>query len=255
MGRDERTRASEGEELRPVPAPPSASARLHTLLETLGRHLEDHAPEDLLLLLREEMERREFDAYASGWRDAAEQYESALERVRAAGGPGVPLPGGRTPGQAAVIPFPRDHPQAPERRSPDRRGLPDRWSAQNRWETGRHDPDHLDHHHDPDHLDHRLDPDHLDHHHDGRRDRDHDSGGDHDTCRPGGGRDERPDPPDGGGSRSAARGEPGSGPPSEPLKPAFGHKRRSSKVPTIPSLPPPRLGRRDPPVLPPDDRA
>ncbi|MGW0939216.1 hypothetical protein [Streptomyces sp. NPDC002666] len=77
---------------------------LSGLLAALGRHLESHAPDEVVVLLREEMERRELRAYSSGWRDAAAHYEPALQEARAAGGRALRLVRG-VPGQAAVIPL------------------------------------------------------------------------------------------------------------------------------------------------------
>ncbi|WP_093799547.1 hypothetical protein [Streptomyces sp. Wb2n-11] len=87
----------------PRPLPPSRN--LPGLLASLGRYLEDHAPEGLVVLLRAEIERRELDAYASGWRDAAAEYEPALRQAAQARRLSLVS---RTPGQAAVIPFPPD---------------------------------------------------------------------------------------------------------------------------------------------------
>ncbi|MYR30580.1 MULTISPECIES: hypothetical protein [unclassified Streptomyces] len=69
---------------------------LPSLLATLATLLEGHAPEDLVLLPRTELERREFRAYGSGWRDAAAEHRTL-----------APRPPARTPGQAAIIPFRR----------------------------------------------------------------------------------------------------------------------------------------------------
>lgn len=79
---------------------------LSGLLAALGRHLESHAPDKVMVLLREEMERRELRAYSSGWRDAAAHYEPALQEARAAGGRGLRLVR-RASGKAAVIPLRR----------------------------------------------------------------------------------------------------------------------------------------------------
>ncbi|PRH79093.1 hypothetical protein C6N75_11460 [Streptomyces solincola] len=88
---------------------------LSGLLATLGELLEDHPPEEIAVLLRAEVERLEFAAYAHGWRDAAAHIaagraeaaraEAVRGRSRASRRPG------RT-GRAAVIPFP------PSRRDP-----------------------------------------------------------------------------------------------------------------------------------------
>lgn len=92
----------------PAPGPPEPPEGLPALLGTLGEYLEHHPPEDVAILLRAEMERREFRAYASGWRDAADQYEPALEQARRIAQTRRLRLVGRTPGQAAVIPFPQD---------------------------------------------------------------------------------------------------------------------------------------------------
>ncbi|MFF3528926.1 hypothetical protein ACFYX5_19870 [Streptomyces rubiginosohelvolus] len=81
---------------------------LSALLATLGTHLERHAPADVAILLRAELERREFLAYTQGWRDAADAYEPALEQARRIAQSRRLRLVGRTPGQAAVIPFPQD---------------------------------------------------------------------------------------------------------------------------------------------------
>ncbi|MCX4770511.1 hypothetical protein [Streptomyces sp. NBC_01285] len=98
---------------------------LSGLLAALGRHLETHAPDEVLVLLRGEMERRELRAYSSGWRDAAAQYEPALREARAAGGRTLRLVR-EASGQAAVIPFHRQAGRQAGRRrggpGPGRRG-------------------------------------------------------------------------------------------------------------------------------------
>lgn len=88
--------AGEGEEM-----PPGDLARL---LAAVGVLLGSHAAADLVVVPREELERREFAAYGHGWRDAAAQYHQLAEWVV-----GLPVTDadGRTPGQAAVIPFRR----------------------------------------------------------------------------------------------------------------------------------------------------
>ncbi|MEV8122751.1 hypothetical protein AB0P07_01310 [Streptomyces sp. NPDC085944] len=88
-----------------APAPSVEGAEDYTgLLAVLGRHLDRHAPDEVVVLLRAELDRREAAAYASGWQDAAAQYEPALAEARAAGGRTLRLVRG-TPGQAAVIPL------------------------------------------------------------------------------------------------------------------------------------------------------
>ncbi|MGI5481253.1 hypothetical protein [Streptomyces lavendofoliae] len=90
----------------PVRGLPEPAADLPALFATLGRHLEGHAPEEVVVLLREELARREFEAYVNGWRDAADQYEPVLEEARRIAQTRRLRLVGRTPGQAAVIPFP-----------------------------------------------------------------------------------------------------------------------------------------------------
>lgn len=97
----------------PVPGLPEPADGLPDLLSTLGRYLETHLPGDVVVVLREEMARREFQAYASGWRDAADQYEPVLEEARRIAQTRRLRLVGRTPGQAAVIPFPRDGARGP----------------------------------------------------------------------------------------------------------------------------------------------
>nr|WSW67386.1 hypothetical protein OG461_14870 [Streptomyces sp. NBC_00995] len=90
---------------------------LSGLLATLGRHLESHAPDEVMVLLREEVERRELRAYSSGWRDAAAQYEPVLQEARAAGGRALRLVR-ESSGQAAVIPLRRQTGGAADRGRP-----------------------------------------------------------------------------------------------------------------------------------------
>ncbi|MDT0610118.1 hypothetical protein [Streptomyces lancefieldiae] len=91
------------------------------LLATLGHYLDRHSPDEVMVLLRAEMDRRETAAYASGWRDAAACYEPALAEARAASGR-TPRPVRRTPGQAVVIPLRREGPEAAGRGAGDARG-------------------------------------------------------------------------------------------------------------------------------------
>ncbi|WP_299532187.1 hypothetical protein [uncultured Streptomyces sp.] len=87
---------AEGDEAMP-------SGDLARLLAAVGILLGGHAPGDLVVLPREDVERREFAAYGKGWRDAMAQYDEVAARVGS-----LPAEGGdRTPGQAAVIPFRR----------------------------------------------------------------------------------------------------------------------------------------------------
>ncbi|MFE4913232.1 hypothetical protein ACFRCX_17050 [Streptomyces sp. NPDC056652] len=235
MGRDEETRAAEDDEPPRSSLPIAKDDRiraggplipppgdLRALLDSLGRSLEDHAPEELVVLLREEIERRELRAYASGWRDAADQYESALKQARAAARAGRLRLVGRTPGQAAVIPFPQERPQESPRESPQE-SLRER-PRERPHERPQGDPAH-------DHPDRRGGP----------------------AAPEAGPRPAPHVPPRTGDPRTAPHTTPGTeqrpptppAPPTESVKPAFVHKRRSSKVPTIPTLPPPRRTRRD----------
>ncbi|MFD3353774.1 hypothetical protein [Streptomyces fradiae] len=102
----ERTREEES------PPPPDGSPDgspdgVPSLLGLLGRLLEGHAPDEIALLLREELEGREFKAYADGWRDAALHFTPLLEEARAARTRPLRLVD-RTRGRGSVIPFPRD---------------------------------------------------------------------------------------------------------------------------------------------------
>ncbi|MGZ2358840.1 hypothetical protein LRE75_19390 [Streptomyces sp. 372A] len=81
--------------------PPGDLARL---LAAVGVLLGSHEASDLVVMPREELERREYAAYGQGWRDAAAQYHQLPGW--ADGLPGADA-GDRTPGQAAVIPFRR----------------------------------------------------------------------------------------------------------------------------------------------------
>ncbi|MFE7568282.1 hypothetical protein ACFU76_15185 [Streptomyces sp. NPDC057539] len=220
MGRDEETRAAEGDE-RHRPSLPTAKddgvrvggpllpppGDLRALLDSLGRSLEDHEPAELVVLLREEIERRELRAYASGWRDAAEQYESALEQARATARSGRLRLVGRTPGQAAVIPFPQEGPQEAPQGDTQEDPARDHPGGRDGVDPAPMAAPRTDPRADPRTAEPRADPR---------------------TAEP------RADP------RTA---EPR--PPTEPVKPAFVRKRRSSKVPTIPTLTPPRRTRRD----------
>ncbi|MFI6107254.1 hypothetical protein [Streptomyces sp. NPDC051310] len=92
---------------------PEPADDMPALLATLGRYLESHAPQEVVVLLREELARREFQAYVNGWRDAADEYEPVLEEARRIAQTRRLRLVGRTPGQAAVIPFPQgDGPDA-----------------------------------------------------------------------------------------------------------------------------------------------
>ncbi|MEV3992057.1 hypothetical protein AB0J57_24400 [Streptomyces sp. NPDC049837] len=113
----------------PVRGLPEPAGDLPALLAALGQYLEGHAPEDVVILLREELARREFQAYVNGWRDAADQYEPVLEEARRIAQTRRLRLVGRTPGQAAVIPFPQgdgvagtDEPGTEAAERPARRG-------------------------------------------------------------------------------------------------------------------------------------
>ncbi|AZM76130.1 hypothetical protein D1J63_14965 [Streptomyces sp. KPB2] len=80
------------------------------LLAMLGHYLDRHAPDEVVVLLRAELDRRETAAYASGWRDAAARYEPALAEARAANGRALRLVR-RAPGQAVVIPLRQEGPE------------------------------------------------------------------------------------------------------------------------------------------------
>ncbi|WP_149183943.1 hypothetical protein [Streptomyces sp. TRM49041] len=97
---------------RPQPEPHDDLPRL---LATLGEYLERHGPEEVVVLLREEIERREFQAYGEGWRDAAAVYERALQETRTAAGAarGLRLVR-RGSGRGEVIPFPEQRAAPPE---------------------------------------------------------------------------------------------------------------------------------------------
>ncbi|MFE0426741.1 hypothetical protein, partial [Streptomyces sp. NPDC058953] len=93
------------------------------LLALVGRLLEGHAPAEIAVLLCEELDRREIEAYAKGWREAAAEYGPALEEALAAARPLRLV--GRTPGQAAVIPFPHDYDSPGRRDQRDEHGRGD----------------------------------------------------------------------------------------------------------------------------------
>lgn len=75
------------------------------LLASLGVHLERHSAEELVVLLREELERRELRAYAAGWRDAAAQYQRALDEAASAARARSLRRVARRPGRGEVIPL------------------------------------------------------------------------------------------------------------------------------------------------------
>ncbi|CAL9501896.1 hypothetical protein [Streptomyces sp. enrichment culture] len=89
--------------------PPSSDdlPGLPGLLALLGRLLEGHAPEEIAVLLREEIERREYAAYSHGWRDAVGHFTPLLEEARGARARPLRLVD-RLRDRASVIPFPRD---------------------------------------------------------------------------------------------------------------------------------------------------
>lgn len=97
-----------------APVPDDYSA----LLAALGHHLDHHPPDEIMVLLRAEMERRELQAYASGWRDAAAHYERALAEARVANGRSLRLVE-RASGQAVVIPLRHDEREAAARKATD----------------------------------------------------------------------------------------------------------------------------------------
>lgn len=99
-------------------SPPPDS--LSGLLASLGAHLERHSAEELIVLLRDELERRELRAYAAGWRDAAAQYQRALDETASAARARSLRRVGRRPGQGEVIPLHRE-----SRTPPDPGEIPD----------------------------------------------------------------------------------------------------------------------------------
>ncbi|QCW78988.1 hypothetical protein EQG64_21490 [Streptomyces sp. S6] len=90
------------------------------LLADLGALLDAHEPHEVVVLLRAELERRELRAYSHGWRDAAAHFEPAVEAARSANLRTLRLVG-RTPGRAAVIPI-RQEARGGDPRDPDRQG-------------------------------------------------------------------------------------------------------------------------------------
>ncbi|XXZ50888.1 hypothetical protein AAGT00_22865 [Streptomyces cavourensis] len=190
------------------------------LLADLGALLDAHEPHEVVVLLRAELERRELRAYSHGWRDAAAHFEPAVEAARNANLRALRLVG-RTPGRAAVIPI-RQGARGGDPREPDREGgLPDGAAPHAAPHAGPRTDRDAD-------VDARgpSDP----------RDGDGPEGGEPGTGSPRTGRRSVPAP------RPARTG---SGP-----EPALVPKSRTSRVPTIPTLPAPRL--RLPPRRPPD---
>ncbi|MEU8889226.1 hypothetical protein [Streptomyces sp. NPDC048442] len=104
---------------------------LPELLGSLGRYLEQHMPQEVVVLLRAELERRELRAYASGWGDAVAAYEEDHaydkgdactpdraydpDQWRTARAHRLSLVS-RAQEQAAVIPFPAGEPPSPRAR-------------------------------------------------------------------------------------------------------------------------------------------
>ncbi|WP_371536321.1 hypothetical protein OG210_12300 [Streptomyces sp. NBC_00466] len=200
---------------------------LTQLLAAVGALLEGHAADDLVVMLREELERREFAAYGRGWRDAAAQYHQLVEMV---GRVRTGETGGRVPGQAAVIPFRRreryDRPEFPQLRP--RAGGPEQADPYRDPHRDSYADPHRDQYGDPLHRTgaHRVPPLPAD-----------------------------PPEPDPAAPRGTARtAPPGPRPPrgsrlrpsapdaaADPSPgPAFAPKNRRSKVPTIPRLSGPR---------------
>ncbi|MEU5437449.1 hypothetical protein AB0G73_29315 [Streptomyces sp. NPDC020719] len=125
---DRAGRAGRDPEDRPRPYEPAEGADgpaglppvpddLPGLLAALGTHLERHSAEELVVLLRAEVENRELRAYAAGWRDAAAQYQRALDETASAARARSLRRAGRRPGRGEVIPLRRDLPQQAEPRS------------------------------------------------------------------------------------------------------------------------------------------
>ncbi len=187
------------------------------LLADLGALLDAHEPHEVVVLLRAELERRELRAYSHGWRDAAAHFEPAVEAARSANLRTLRLVG-RTPGRAAVIPI-RQEARGGDPREPDREdGLPDDVAPHVASHAAPHAGPRTDRDADAD-VDAQGPP--------GPRDGDGPEGGEPGTGRPRTGRRSVPAP------RPARTG---SGP-----EPALVPKSRSSRVPTIPTLPAPRL--------------
>ncbi|XMN07086.1 hypothetical protein ACK8N7_14035 [Streptomyces griseobrunneus] len=194
-----------------APAPETYAAPL----AELGALLDAHEPHEVVVLLRAELDRRELRAYSHGWRDAAAHFEPAVEAARTANLRTLRLVG-RTPGRAGVIPFRQEDRGAEPRDADHEDDLPD----------GAGRPD-------------------ADRHIEGSRGESRPEKGEPRRDRPHADRphaDRRPGPPT-GPPRPARTG---TGP-----EPALVPKSRNSRVPTIPTLPAPRL--RLPPRRPAED--
>ncbi|WP_328329637.1 hypothetical protein [Streptomyces sp. NBC_00455] len=247
MPRQRRSAAPEAGEDAGQPPP----GDLTQLLAAVGALLEGHAADDLVVMLREELERREFAAYGRGWRDAAAQYHQLVEMV---GRVRTGETGGRVPGQAAVIPFRRreryDRPEFPQLRP--RAGGPEQADPYRDPHRDSYADPHRDSYADP-HRDSYADP-HRDSYADPHRDRYgdplHRTGAHRVPPLPA-----DPPEPDPAAPRGTARtAPPGPRPPrgsrlrpsapdaaADPSPgPAFAPKNRRSKVPTIPRLSGPR---------------
>lgn len=120
------------------PEPTEPPDGLSALLAALGAHLERHSPAGVAVLLRSELERREFLAYANGWRDAADRDEPAPEQARRIAGSRRLRLVGSTPGRPAVIPFRQDAPaSAADEGAPAATPAPARRAPEWAWQSGR----------------------------------------------------------------------------------------------------------------------
>ncbi|WP_162824221.1 hypothetical protein [Peterkaempfera bronchialis] len=121
------------------PLPPGEE--LPRLMARFGRLLEQYDPGDVVVMSREEYDRREAAAYAGGWQDAAEEHrqhiaaarwEGWLGRwrpLRVVGGPGdvIPFPAGRRLEEPNGVPTGgADAGEAAEEQRAPQRGAPPR---------------------------------------------------------------------------------------------------------------------------------
>ena len=79
---------------------------LPRLMALLGRLLDRHGPGGVVVVSREEYERRELTAYACGWQDAADEYLPRITAARWEGRLGPRRPLRLLDGPGDVLPFP-----------------------------------------------------------------------------------------------------------------------------------------------------
>jgi hypothetical protein len=94
------------------------------LMARLGRLLERHGPDGVVVMSREEYEREQAATYAAGWQDAAEEYEPRIAAARWEGWLGRWRPLRAVEGSGEVVGFPRVRRPGRRFESPPGRRLP-----------------------------------------------------------------------------------------------------------------------------------